>query len=258
MGRRKKQGLDTFPLDVDFFEDDKITSIVQEFGVKGAAVALKLLTVIYKHGYYIEWNEATRRQVLVNLPGVTASLCDEIVRGLAKCGFFNRSVFSQVGILTSKGIQKRYFESTRRRHGAVATPYLIVGIGDENDEVSDVDLSMLDSGMDEDGGPSAPYREDEQQWCRILLGDQSFTECCRMRYHVSDDDIVDAMRLYDIDNRAKDLRHQTFTDYRRHAYNWMRIHFEEKHKQNDNDNGRNRRTGTGITATGAQDYATEF
>lgn len=50
-------GLDYFPMNVDFFEDDKIELIEAEFGIKGSILAVKLLCKIYKEGYFYKWGE---------------------------------------------------------------------------------------------------------------------------------------------------------------------------------------------------------
>lgn len=41
MARPNKTGLDYFPLDIDFFDDEKIVAISGEFGIKGEIVAIK-------------------------------------------------------------------------------------------------------------------------------------------------------------------------------------------------------------------------
>ncbi|MCZ3393276.1 DUF4373 domain-containing protein, partial [Enterococcus faecium] len=41
MARPIKQGLDYFPLDVDFFEDEVIDGISGEFGIKGELITIK-------------------------------------------------------------------------------------------------------------------------------------------------------------------------------------------------------------------------
>ena len=41
MARPNKMGLDYFPFDVDFFNDEKIVAISGEFGIKGEIVVIK-------------------------------------------------------------------------------------------------------------------------------------------------------------------------------------------------------------------------
>ncbi len=48
MARPFKEGLDYFPLDVDFLDDKKVKLIKAEFGAKGILVLIYLLTLVIK------------------------------------------------------------------------------------------------------------------------------------------------------------------------------------------------------------------
>ena len=67
MARPTKKGLDYFPFDVDFFEDEKIAAISGEFGLKGEIVAVKLLCAIYRNGYFILWSDMLRLKILASV-----------------------------------------------------------------------------------------------------------------------------------------------------------------------------------------------
>ena len=104
MARPTKKGLDYFPFDVDFFEDEKIAAISGEFGLKGEIVAVKLLCAIYRNGYFILWSDMLRLKILRDLPGVSPDLLDKIVNRLVRWEFFDKALFDSVGVLTSRGI----------------------------------------------------------------------------------------------------------------------------------------------------------
>ena len=87
MARPLKKGLDYFPFDIDFFEDEKIGAISGEFGIKGEIATIKLLCAVYRNGYFLQWNEMLKMKLLKNLPGVSAELIDQIVSRLVKWGF---------------------------------------------------------------------------------------------------------------------------------------------------------------------------
>lgn len=54
MARPKKQGIDYFPLDVNFFSDVKIRKIARACGSQSTSILICLLCNIYKdNGYYI-------------------------------------------------------------------------------------------------------------------------------------------------------------------------------------------------------------
>lgn len=116
MARPIKHGLDYFPFDVDFFSDEKIVAISGEFGIKGEITAIKLLCAIYRNGYFIEWSEMLKFKLLKELPGVNANLLEDIIARLVKWGFFNKHLFDSEGVLTSKGIQRRYQAICAKMH----------------------------------------------------------------------------------------------------------------------------------------------
>lgn len=137
MARPNKTGLDYFPLDVDFFADEKIAAISGEFGIKGEITVIKLLCAVYRNGYFILWNEPLKYKLLRDLPGVSPELIDQIVNRLVRWGFFDESLFDSVKVLTSRGIQKRFFSITRRRGLPHDAKYLLAengctGVIDDN------------------------------------------------------------------------------------------------------------------------------
>ena len=117
MARPNKTGLDYFPFDVDFFLNDKLQLIEGEFGMKGGYVAIRLLCKIYKNGYFYKWgaDECLLFAKNMGIDGVSANNVDEIVRALLRRGFFDETVFKSFGVLTSKGIQKRYVQAVGER-----------------------------------------------------------------------------------------------------------------------------------------------
>lgn len=125
MARPRKTGLDYFPLDTDFFSDEKVVCISGEFGLKGELAIIKLLCAIYRNGYFIEWNEVVRFKMVKTMPGVSAELIEQIVNRLVKWGFFDKALFDSAKVLTSRGIQRRYFDATRKRYTDGNLPYII-------------------------------------------------------------------------------------------------------------------------------------
>lgn len=126
MARPRKTGIDYFPFDVDFFEDEKIIAVGGEFGAKGETVAIKLLCAIYRNGYFAEWSDMLCYKLLRQSPGIAKGLIEEIVRCLVRRGFFDKSLFDSASILTSAGIQRRYFEIAKFRTLDPCLPYLLV------------------------------------------------------------------------------------------------------------------------------------
>jgi hypothetical protein len=115
VARKTKPGLDYFPMDVDFFEDEKIELISSEFGPKGENITLRLLCKVYRNGYYYQWDKDQSLLFAKRVGnGVTGALVDEVVQGLIKRSFFDKGVFDSFAVLTSKGIQTRYIDAKER------------------------------------------------------------------------------------------------------------------------------------------------
>lgn len=124
MARPIKEGLDYFPLDVDFHSDEKIEIITGEFGVKGEAIAIRLLCAIYRQGYYIKWSEALKYK-LAKQTGLSANLIQEVLTRLVKWDFFNEALFNSSDVLTSRGIQKRYKQITKKRKAEAGNYWIL-------------------------------------------------------------------------------------------------------------------------------------
>lgn len=125
MARPRKQGLDYFPFDCDFFSHEKVVAIAGEFGLKGEIIIVKLLCAVYRNGYFVEWSDMMKYKFLKDLPGVSSELLDQVINRLVKWEFFDKGLFDSDRILTSAGIQNRYFEATKRRGIGDETPYIL-------------------------------------------------------------------------------------------------------------------------------------
>jgi len=130
MSRPIKQGLSYFPLDVDMDMDDKIMLIESRYGVEGYAVVIKLLSKIYNNGYFYPWTEK-EILLLAKRTGLEEKKINDIVEDCVRWEFFDKDKFNKYKILTSKGIQKRYFEAIKRRFEInVCKEYTINGVFD--------------------------------------------------------------------------------------------------------------------------------
>ena len=108
-----KSGIDYFPLDVNL--NAKFELIEAEFGLTGFGVVVHLLQEIYgKAGYYIEWTEEVAL-LFARKVGLGGSVVSEIVEAAIRRGMFDKEKYDKYRVLTSKGIQERYFEAVSRR-----------------------------------------------------------------------------------------------------------------------------------------------
>ena len=108
-----KSGIDYFPLDVTL--NAKFELIEAEFGLTGFGVVVHLLQEIYgKSGYYIEWTEEVAL-LFARKVGLGGSVVSEIIEASIRRGMFDKEKYDKYHVLTSKGIQERYFEAVSRR-----------------------------------------------------------------------------------------------------------------------------------------------
>jgi len=129
MARPQKIGLDYFPLDVYVDQDDKVAIIEAKYGLLGFGVIIKLLMKIYSEGYYYKWSE--KEQILFSKRvNVDINTVNNIINDCIKWGMFEAKLFKKYEILTSNGIQVRYFEAiTRRKTVEVVQEYLLLKNG---------------------------------------------------------------------------------------------------------------------------------
>lgn len=95
--------------------DSKFELIEAEFGLTGFGVVVKLLQEIYgKQGYYIEWTNEVALLFAKRI-GLGGGVVSQIVEASIRRGMFNKDLYDKYQVLTSSGIQKRYFEAVSRR-----------------------------------------------------------------------------------------------------------------------------------------------
>ena len=111
------KGISYYPMDVNFLDDTKFGFIDAKFGAEGVVIILRLWQLIYNDkGYYCEWDEDqavlfARRYGY----GKKGNEVQSIVEEALKRGIFNKTMYDQFGILTSRRIQDVYREAVKRR-----------------------------------------------------------------------------------------------------------------------------------------------
>ena len=127
-------GINYFPVGVNFMEENAMEVIEAKYGIKGSAIVLKLMCKIYKEGYYIRWDEE-QCLIFANKAGreVQAEEVQGIIEILFTKGILDRNSYQKNGILTSESIQKVWMEATKRRKRELSElPYLMVKPEKEN------------------------------------------------------------------------------------------------------------------------------
>jgi hypothetical protein len=126
MARPLKSGLDYFPLDVAF--DDPVELIEAEFGLEGLAILIKIWQKIYANGYYLDWNDDAALLFAKKI-NVNKDRIDTIIAACFARNVISKCIFDKYGILTSRGIQKRYITacvSAKRKSIIMDERYLLV------------------------------------------------------------------------------------------------------------------------------------
>jgi len=162
MARPGKEWLDYFPLDCHI--DDKIKMIEAEYGLKGFAIIIKLYQQIYgSHGYYCEWNRDTaflfaRENLSTGDDGV--NLINSVVSAAIRRDIFSEDLYQKYGILTSKGIQKRYFKAAERRTLIeVEKLYLLINVGKNTVNVCNNSINVCNNSKNVSSNSQSKVKE---------------------------------------------------------------------------------------------------
>ncbi|MFR3869150.1 MAG: DUF4373 domain-containing protein [Bacteroides sp.] len=164
-------GINYFPMGVNFMEENAMEVIEAKYGIKGSAIVLKLLCKIYKEGYFIRWDEE-QCLIFANKAGreVQAEEVQGIIEILFIKGILDRNSYLENGILTSENIQKVWLEATKRRKRELSElPYLIVKTEKEN------------------GKPDTPSITQEIQQPELFKGEKTPVNPKNVVHHVAVD-----------------------------------------------------------------------
>ena len=164
-------GINYFPIGVNFMEENAMEVIEAKYGIKGPAIVLKLMCKIYKEGYYIRWDE---EQCLIFANKAGREVQTEEVKGIIKIlfikGILDENSYREDGILTSESIQKVWLEATKRRKRELSElPYLIVKPENEN------------------GKPDAPSTPQETQQPELFKEEKTPVNPKNVVHHVAVD-----------------------------------------------------------------------
>jgi len=109
MGRLAQKGLDYFPLDTTW--ETSVKLVKARYGaLEGAGFLTELWASIYRENYYREWNEEAELLFADEIKRPVAWV-HEVVEYCFDKGIFDRAVYEAKGVLTSHGIQRRYFKT---------------------------------------------------------------------------------------------------------------------------------------------------
>ena len=134
MARPFKQGLEYFPFDVGFFSDPKIKKLKMKCGSLGVLVYIRILTLVYENGYYLEVSLDDLVDMIfhdLQSPSFTSigriSTC---IRFIAGTKLLDSSLVAE-NVITSVATQKQWLTSTSRRKNIDKSKYWLLSEYDE-------------------------------------------------------------------------------------------------------------------------------
>lgn len=160
-----KVGIDSFLLDCH--TNDNLAEIEAAFGIKGFAVVIRIWQKIYSEkGYYCEWSERSPLLFLAKWFGgnseVDLKLINDVVLTALGNGIFDKKLYDEYSILTSEGIQNRYFDVVKRRNEVeVIEEYLLINL--ENHNVYKKSISVDKNIENDDGNYTSKVKESKEK-----------------------------------------------------------------------------------------------
>lgn len=148
MARPLSRGIEYYPLDVDFMNDIKIRKIMKFCGPNSIAIIILLLGNIYgDEGYFMKWDEDVCFLVADEV-GAKEVYVKEVLKKCLQVDLFSSELFKKYKIITSKGIQKRFFEITKRRKREnLIDDYLLVNVTKTGVIVAETPITVAETGV---------------------------------------------------------------------------------------------------------------
>lgn len=110
-GAPNKPGLEYFPKMLNFYDDDKIFDLMDEYGPLGVTIYDVILTIVYSQGYYAELSKEKLSRMVTRKIGnkwiKSQKVVVQVIDYCADLGLLSKDLLLQ-NIITSEGIQRRY------------------------------------------------------------------------------------------------------------------------------------------------------
>ena len=288
-GRPIKQGIDCFPLDVGFFTDVKIRKIAKACGPNATSVIISLLCNIYrKQGYYILWDDDLPFFIADEV-GVSEGCVREVIKKALQVGFFDVEKHSAYGILTSAGIQRRFFEIIKRRTNIEIKSEYLINVCNNSINVCNNSINVCNNSIFAYKNPTTAKEEKTKKesakeknkkeennttpttacayaceeaseasplptYEKLLassLRSQEWLETLAMNYHMSVPILKGLLHDFLMDNicRGFDDKGKTLRDFKSHFNNWLLVRLRVEKEQHEKQSDNGNRQGNGAAAT---------
>jgi hypothetical protein len=234
MGRKIKIGLDYFPMDVNFFDDIKVRKLIKHKGSVSILVYSYLLSLIYKDGYFLKWDEDLPFIIYEKI-GQDESYIKDVINYLIDIEMFSKYMFEKENILTSKGIQKRYKKicDTLKRSDSIDIYNLInteeIAIDTEEIAIDTEETNEIDTETEINSGESATKERKgkerkEKKIKEIKERKENFKEDLKPFLEIYGKDLLNDFFLYwtEMNKDGKKMRFemQSVFDIKRRLITW--------------------------------------
>ncbi len=112
-GAPRQSGLEYFPKMVNFYDDDKIFDLLDEYGPLGVTIYDCILTIVYSNGYFANLSKDKLSRMVIRKIGnkwiKSQKVVVQVIDYCADLGLLSKDLMLQ-DIITSEGIQKRYYK----------------------------------------------------------------------------------------------------------------------------------------------------
>ena len=144
MPRPTKEFLDYFPF---YCQGDERTDLLKaKKGMTGFGIYISLLVKLYgEKGYYLNWNDNICC-IFASGVGVSEEEVSETVSLLINVGIFDKGVYENYGVLTSKEIQENYlFAVTKRKNKELDKRFNLVSVEETPVSGEETPVSVTES-----------------------------------------------------------------------------------------------------------------
>ena len=263
MARTSKRGLEYFPMDIDIFSDLKIRKLIKYQGGKAISIYALLLCYIYKHGYYIEWDDELPF-ICSELTGFDEPYVSEVIKTCLSLGLFSKELFDAEGVLTSKGIQERYSRiCIQCRRVCNITDYsLLSQQAPRQPRHRAASQSKKETDKQDTPPRYEPYSLTLDQEIEKLKADECWLDGLQVLHSMPMEQLRNSLDDFRVQCVAdgKERGHQSLADAKQHFNSWLRIVNNKNREKDDKDRtkGRNQRRGNVLSPDEQKKYGNTF
>lgn len=237
MARPIKQGLDYFTLDCFF--DDKVELVIAEFGMTGLGILVRLFQKIYSDcGYYCYWNDDVAL-LFSRQNGLGGNVVSEVIDACIRRGVFHCGMYEHCSILTSEGIQRRYFEAVKRRSCLnLKNEYLLITVPNNEVFVNNNSVNADNNSQIAGSNPQSRVKESKVKKSKVKesvsKADFAAPTLEEVKAYIAENNyIVEAVRFYsNYESKNWTINGSPLTNWRAKIDQW---NSEDKKKLRLND-----------------------